>query len=150
MDKWEAQVRKDYIPPNEAGLTAVRVEFERLQRANLSTMRAIYAVFALVVLATVLFPYNSLSPDLLDSGLPEAILGVVLALFNLVAPRLLAEATRTIDQERIYTLYGRYFSPEAKALLDAEIAVSLDTYRLVIALVSAAGLLALGIRKFIA
>jgi hypothetical protein len=54
-----------------------------------------------------------------------------------------------IDQERIYALYGRYFSPQAMAYLRSEIAVSLDSYRLIIALISAAGLLVLGVRKFI-
>ncbi len=149
MYQWEAQVRRDDNPVNEAGLTAVRDEFETVRRANRSAMTAIYVIYGVVVFVAVLFPYGRFSEALPDSGLPEAILAVVLALFNLVAPRLLAEATRTMDQERIYTLYGRYFSPEAMGAMRAEIGVSVDTYRLIIALISAVALLALAARTFV-
>lgn len=150
MYQWEAQVRRDENPPNEAGLSAVRAEFEQTRQANRSAMWAIYGLFGVIVFITVVFPYIQFGDGLMGSGLPDAIVGIVLAGFNLMAPWLLNEATKTIDNERIYTLYGRYFSPEAMAAMRSEIAVSVDTYRLVIALITAAGLLGLALRRFVA
>lgn len=149
MYAWEQQVRQDESQPNEAGLSAVRAEFERVRQANRSAMWAIYGLFGLIMLAAVVFPYQRLVEGAMDTGLPEAIVGAALAVFNLIAPWLLKEATRTIDNERIYELYGRYFSPQAMAAMGAEIAVSVDTYRLAIALLTAVGLMALAARRFV-
>lgn len=151
MYKWERQVRSDYADSlDEAKLAVVRTEFERLRAENRSTMPAILSIYALIVVATVLFPYFRFSSTLLNSGLPEAILAVALAFFNLAAKQFLPEATQMLAKERIYELYGRYFMPQAMSYMQSEIAVSLETYRLIIALISAAGLLALALRKFLA
>jgi hypothetical protein len=147
---WQEYVLKEDARLTEEALAPVVAEFDALRSANRSAMWAIYGLFAVLVAVAVLFPYGRFSPTLLNSGLPEAILGVALAVFNLIAPQLLAEATRTMDNERVYALVGRYFSAQGLALLNAQIAVSADTYRLIIALISAAGLLALAVRKFVA
>jgi hypothetical protein len=147
MYEWESQVRKDYIPPDDVRLKAVRDKFEALRKNNRTTVVMIYLLCAIILGIAVALPYAAISGGILRTGVPDATIAIVLTIFNLIAPKLLAEADHSLSQEEIFELYGKYFSPEAHALMQKEIKVSLEQFRLVIALISAVALFILAIQR---